>query len=289
MVYRKTAKPFMIDQDRKRACATPRNSLPQATRGGVVLQCLLQTARRRRAPPAELPDFAAARQRTVQEQLSAPGRDIKNRLVLDAIATVPRHEFVPEPLRKFARYLSPLSRAFRHEESVSLPGPEPCSGLRHALAAAPVAGKDYEVLKVAHPTSAPPGKVEVIEFFWYQDRNSYLLEPSIEAFVKKEGDRIVFKRAAVAVEDWCSAHSVLHYSLVSFGLGEKLMLTVYDEIQKKKNHLLTWDELADFLATQGVDRRKFLLAQGSANEMALIEQGGKLRAITKSIISRPSS
>jgi protein dithiol oxidoreductase (disulfide-forming) len=151
------------------------------------------------------------------------------------------------------------------------------AGFAHTLAAAPVAGKDYEVLKVAHPTSAPPGKVEVIEFFWYQDRNSYLLEPSIEAFVKKEGDRIVFKRAAVAVEDWCSAHSVLYYSLVSFGLGEKLMLTVYDEIQKKKNHLLTWDELADFLATQGVDRRKFLLAQGSANEMALIEQGGKLR------------
>ena len=144
------------------------------------------------------------------------------------------------------------------------------------LAAAPVAGKNYEVLKVAHPTSAPPGKVEVIEFFCYGSEDCYKLEPTLEAFVKKEGDRIVFKRVAVAVEDWCSAHSVLYYSLVSFGLGEKLMLTVYDEIQKKKNHLLTWDELADFLATQGVDRRKFLLAQGSANQMALIEQGGKL-------------
>lgn len=40
------------------------------------------------------------------------------------------------------------------------------AGFAHALAAEPVAGKDYEVLKVAHPTSAPPGKVEVIEFFW---------------------------------------------------------------------------------------------------------------------------
>jgi protein-L-isoaspartate(D-aspartate) O-methyltransferase len=44
----------------------------------------------------------------VQEQLSAPGRDIKNCLVLDAMATVPRHEFVPESLRKFAYWDEPL-------------------------------------------------------------------------------------------------------------------------------------------------------------------------------------
>lgn len=36
-----------------------------------------------------------------------------------------------------------------------------------ASAAAPVAGKDYEVMQNPQPTSAPAGKVEVIEFFWY--------------------------------------------------------------------------------------------------------------------------
>jgi len=53
-------------------------------------------------------DYAAARQRMVEEQLAAPGRDIKNRLVLDAMGTVPRHEFVPEPMRKFAYWDEPL-------------------------------------------------------------------------------------------------------------------------------------------------------------------------------------
>ena len=33
---------------------------------------------------------------------------IKNRLVLEAMATVPRHEFVPESLRKFAYWDEPL-------------------------------------------------------------------------------------------------------------------------------------------------------------------------------------
>ena len=72
--------------------------------------CLLQTVLLAVAnsQPAVLSDFTAARQRMVEEQLSAPGRDIKNRLVLEAMATVPRHEFVPESLRKFAYWDEPL-------------------------------------------------------------------------------------------------------------------------------------------------------------------------------------
>lgn len=46
-------------------------------------------------------EFAAARRQMV-EQLAAPGRDIKNRRVLDAMAVVPRHEFVPEARRGLA-------------------------------------------------------------------------------------------------------------------------------------------------------------------------------------------
>src|ERR1700760_28480 len=78
--------------------------------GEILSLCLLQTillAVANSQPPV-LSDFAAARQRMVEEQLFAPGRGIKNRLVLEAMATVPRHEFVPESLRKFAYSDEPL-------------------------------------------------------------------------------------------------------------------------------------------------------------------------------------
>ena len=52
--------------------------------------------------------FAAARKKMVEEQLAAPGRDIKNSRVLQAMATVPRHEFVPKDLQKFAYFDEPL-------------------------------------------------------------------------------------------------------------------------------------------------------------------------------------
>jgi protein-L-isoaspartate(D-aspartate) O-methyltransferase len=53
-------------------------------------------------------DFDVARRRMVEEQLAGAGRDIKNRSVLDAMAAVPRHEFVPENERRLAYEDEPL-------------------------------------------------------------------------------------------------------------------------------------------------------------------------------------
>jgi protein-L-isoaspartate(D-aspartate) O-methyltransferase len=53
-------------------------------------------------------EFFAERKKMVEEQLAAPGRDIKNQRVLDAMATVPRHEFVPKALARFAYLDEPL-------------------------------------------------------------------------------------------------------------------------------------------------------------------------------------
>ena len=53
-------------------------------------------------------DFDVARRRMVEEQLAGAGRGIKNSNVLDAMAVVPRHEFVPENQRKLAYEDEPL-------------------------------------------------------------------------------------------------------------------------------------------------------------------------------------
>lgn len=54
------------------------------------------------------PDYAAARKQMVTRQLAAPGRGITNRRVLQAMGTVPRHEFVPEAQRRWAYEDGPL-------------------------------------------------------------------------------------------------------------------------------------------------------------------------------------
>jgi protein-L-isoaspartate(D-aspartate) O-methyltransferase len=63
--------------------------------------------------------LTAARQRMVAEQLAGPGRNITNALVLAAMRKVPRHEFVPEPLRSRAYLDRPLP--IGHDQTISQP------------------------------------------------------------------------------------------------------------------------------------------------------------------------
>ncbi len=61
--------------------------------------------------------FALARQRMVEEQLRQ--RDITDRRVLEAMAAVPRHEFVPEDLHHLAYADGPLP--IGHHQTISQP------------------------------------------------------------------------------------------------------------------------------------------------------------------------
>jgi protein-L-isoaspartate(D-aspartate) O-methyltransferase len=63
--------------------------------------------------------YRTARHRMVRKQLEAVGRDIKDPKVLAAMRKVPRHEFVPESMRKYAYGDSPLS--IGHGQTISQP------------------------------------------------------------------------------------------------------------------------------------------------------------------------
>ena len=90
---------------------------PRSTVAGVwlALSLLLSTA------PAPVQatdmDYAAARERMVEEQLGRHG--IADPAVLRAMSRVPRHEFVPPPLRRYAYDDRPLP--IGHAQTISQP------------------------------------------------------------------------------------------------------------------------------------------------------------------------
>ena len=80
------------------------------------------TGRGTAAPPVAAlgaDSYAIARRRMVAEQLVAPGRDITNARVLAVMGRVPRHEFVPERLRRDAYTDYPVS--IGHGQTISQP------------------------------------------------------------------------------------------------------------------------------------------------------------------------
>ena len=136
-------------------------------------------------------------------------------------------------------------------------------GAAQAAPAALVAGKDYTVMKTPQQADVPAGKVEVIEFFWYGCPHCNEFEPYLESWIKKQGPDVVFKRVPVAFRPDFVPHTKLYYALKALGVEDKLTPTVFNEIHKNKDYLLTPEAQADFLAKQGVDKQKFLNAYNS--------------------------
>ena len=66
--------------------------------------------------------------------------------------------------------------------------------------AEPVAGQQYVELKSPVPVSKP-GKVEVVELFWYGCPHCFHFEPMLEAWVKKLPPDVNFRRLPVAFRE----------------------------------------------------------------------------------------
>jgi protein dithiol oxidoreductase (disulfide-forming) len=145
----------------------------------------------------------------------------------------------------------------------------------HASPAAPVAGTDYTVLQAAQPVDAK-GKIEVIEFMWYGCPHCNEFDPYLEAWVKKQGPDVVFKRVPVAFRDDFIPHSKMYHALDALGLADKLTPAVFNEIHVKKNYLLTPEAQATFLATQGVDKKKYMDAYNSFSTQSDLQRDTKM-------------
>jgi len=121
-------------------------------------------------------------------------------------------------------------------------------------------GSDYLKLSRPAPVDAPADKVEVIEFFWYSCPHCNAFEPAFDAWAKKQPAHVVVKRAPVAFQDSFVPQQRLYYALEAMGKVEELHRKVFHAIHTERQRLATQDQIADWVAKQGVDRSKFLEA-----------------------------
>ena len=131
------------------------------------------------------------------------------------------------------------------------------SGLAGAQAQKIEEGFDYRILPIAQPVETK-GKVEVIEFFWYGCPHCYDFEPELSAWVKRQPKDVAFRRVPVAFRDDFLPHSQMYYALESMGKADAINEKVMYAIHKENKRLLTEPEIADWVASQGIDRNTFL-------------------------------
>jgi len=126
----------------------------------------------------------------------------------------------------------------------------------------PVEGQNYTRLAQAAPVSAPAGKVEVVEFFWYGCPHCYHFEPSLAAWVARLPSHVAFRRVPWAYrENPFGVHQRLFYALEAMGLVGALHEKVFSAMHQPGGALqgatANLDQIGAFLATQGVDKDKF--------------------------------
>lgn len=137
------------------------------------------------------------------------------------------------------------------------------------------AGKQYTVLSTPVPVSQP-GKIEVVELFWYGCPHCYAFEPSINPWIAKLPADVNFHRIPAMFGGIWNVHGQLFLTLDAMGVEHKVHTAVFDAIHKEGKKLATPEEMADFLAAQGVDKDKFLSTYDSFAIKGQIEKDKKL-------------
>ena len=146
-----------------------------------------------------------------------------------------------------------------------------------------VAGTNYKVLSPAQPTDAPPGKIEVIEFFWYGCPHCAVLEPYIQNWRKDKPPYIEFVRIPVMFGEVHRAHARLFYTLQALGKVDELNSKVFDQIHQQRDPLYAPDDdkgtLQDqlhFAKANGISEADFMSAYNSFGVQANLQKADDL-------------
>jgi thiol:disulfide interchange protein DsbA len=140
---------------------------------------------------------------------------------------------------------------------------------------APVEGKQY--LRLSQPLPVTPGKIEVVEFFWYGCPHCNAFEPMLEAWVGKLPADVVFKRVPVAFREVpFVAHQKIYYTLEALGLVAQLQAKVFQAIHVDHKRLDKPSEIEAFAKQNGLDAKKFMDVFNSFAVQSKAKQASKL-------------
>jgi protein dithiol oxidoreductase (disulfide-forming) len=142
-------------------------------------------------------------------------------------------------------------------------------------------GVNYKMLPEPQPTSAPSGKVEVNEVFWYGCSHCYALDPVLEDWQSKKAPYIEFARVPVVWGAAHKQHAKLFYTLQALRKPE-LHAKVFDAIHKEGQPLADRDEVKarelafNFFSTHGVSKQQFDSAYDSMTVMMNVQKAERL-------------
>jgi len=130
-------------------------------------------------------------------------------------------------------------------------------GIASAQLKKPEDGTDYLTLDKRAPVDAPPGKIEVTDFFWYSCPHCNAFEPRLQAWIGKLPPDVVIRRVPVAFRDTFVPQQRLFYTLEAMGKVDELHGKVFQAIHVNKQPTDREELILEWADKNGLDKAKF--------------------------------
>jgi protein dithiol oxidoreductase (disulfide-forming) len=119
----------------------------------------------------------------------------------------------------------------------------------------PQEGVHYRKLPKRLPGT--PGKIDVLEFFWYGCPHCYAFEPVLAAWVKTLPAHVEFKHLHVFFRENTRVHQRLFFTLQAMGVEHQFRAAIFKAIHEQGNMLESPEAAVKLLQPAGLDAAKF--------------------------------
>jgi thiol:disulfide interchange protein DsbA len=139
----------------------------------------------------------------------------------------------------------------------------------------PVEGRHYARLNA--PLPGTPGKVEVIEFFYYKCPHCFAFDPLLEAWLHQQPADVSFRRVPVGQQAMLKLHARMFYALEAIGaLTPQVHGGIFNAFHRGGVEANDEAAVVALVGQLGVDTARFKSAFASFGVQAKLAQGQKL-------------
>lgn len=139
-----------------------------------------------------------------------------------------------------------------------------------AGAAGPIEGVDYLRIESPVPTASAPGRVEVLDIFWYGCGHCFKFKPYIEEWSKNKPEYVDLVRLPAVFRPSWKIHAQAWYAADALGIGDQMHGALFDAIHVQGRRLGTEPAIGRFVESLnlGVNAGQFEGAMRSPEILA---------------------
>ncbi|MDI9332573.1 MAG: thiol:disulfide interchange protein DsbA/DsbL [Alphaproteobacteria bacterium] len=142
-------------------------------------------------------------------------------------------------------------------------------------------GIEFATLDQPVTTEAGPGKIEVIEFFWYSCPHCNAFEPAFKQWIERQPKDVFVKRVPVRFRDDFEPQQRMFYVLEALGKLEPLHGRLFQAIHVERQSLSGADQLGQWALKQGISKADFDQAYNSFGVVSKARRATQLQQAFK--------